>query len=80
MGVIATLAREITRGAVLGYFEALRISKMAQEEKPNADDHRRARAFRSAVKRLPESSGHTIANRAPSGSGGSASNYLGADG
>ena len=79
MGVLATLAREITRGAVLGYFEALRISRMALDEQPSDEDRRRAARFRDAVERLPESAGHTIAQRPAAGGRGNDGAGVGED-
>jgi hypothetical protein len=50
-----SIARGITRGALDAYFERLKT----WEESPNADDHRRAALFRSAVLRQNDNTGQT---------------------
>ena len=50
-----SIARGITRGALDAYFERLKT----WEESPNADDHRRAAAFRAAVLRKDDNTGQT---------------------
>jgi hypothetical protein len=79
VGILATLAREISLGAVLGYFEARRISSMALDEQPSDEDRRRAQRFRDAVRRLPESAGHAIVHRPAAGGPGNDGAGMGTD-